>query len=1348
MSNTAKLRKRATEFEQKKQFDKALQLYIQLLNEAGRELDDSDLQLYNRVGDLLMRQGSTSEALGYYESAVDMYAERGFLNNAIALCSKILRQSPARTAVYYKLGKISASKGFKSDARKNFLEYADRMEKAGQRQEAFRALKEFADLCPDQEDVRLMLAEMLSKDNRKSEALDQLSALYEKLNVEGRDVEARATLNRMIAIDPNVPAPVAASNNSRKSNDLVFLDLSAEYGQSLAPPDDRAQTSSLEPTDPQQPGDEGDREDALNAPSLQGLEITFVPGWEQSDVSNSHPPVLDEVEPGPGEDLEHGASSLLDGLSLISPAMEDAVASLEAPDSPGIEDAIASDESSTDRRVQGLAHDSTIDAIDLLLATEFVPPSPIDIVAMPVPIVTHEMEAVSSPSPIDVVDVGGQPDAGLDLLAELASPFERGPATAGDSPAPEPAPIPGFELDAFELPVLSIAPEAQGLDPFALVDLILPVAAEAALEDAFAETATHATVEPTASDPSEATGAGPASEGLTSGSVEAAEAAMPCAVNMDTDESAESHHAADVPRDRTLTEEPVHAAVDPSNGASSVESEERIAAPAVAGHGECASALGPTVDGVERTSSDATDTGCHVPAATDTDSGDEQRVLAAATNDSTESTASIDTSTGGPTYPSANTSTEPQGQETDDNQQSGSGLLLDVPGFGVSDPEASTFHPSPRLSILTLQPDSWSSDETPEVLIDGEWHDEHVADAAHVASGEAPEDHARFDDLSAAMMWTPEEEGAPDAFAMSPILGSAHGHVSFGGVEDQLRRRLELVPENWALRRQLGEALLEAGDRDAGLYELDLAMVGHELSGNLDGAMDVADEIVRLIPSSVRHHQKRVEYSVRAGDRSRLVGAYMELGDALFRDGEVDKSIAVYSRVLELSPGHDGATFALSTLAPVGSVTESGIPTVVAVPDDAFSEWEPPAHVLDSFVSARSDEYPCLATECESASDCDQSTASDAPCRSEIDQAATEDPVTADLDESKRDASVETAKDADSAKIVAAAESSAGPSIELADSLVVASGAVETAALREVDSSDRRESGAPEAVGEPDPSMESDGIGAEGTGSQATVMDAGDPVRCHEEIFEGQQEPASPAENAPTLEVVVESALDVPALRASMPQLAADSHQSIIAPADPANAEGALIARARSMTPVGARDDEYVDLGEWLRMTEPPRTTRMVVAEAGPSGNEQADFEEMLRRFKLGIAENVDDEDFASHYDLGVAYKEMGLIDEAIAQFQRALRGEEHRIKSYEALGQCFVDKSQYAVATALLQRAADSSHGDDHRLVGVLYLLGYSMEMVGHRSEALRYYQRVFAVDIEFRDVVRRVAAMEHQPT
>src|SRR4030095_15860850 len=223
----ARLRKRAAEFEQKKQFDRALEVYMQILDEGGKDLDDEDVPLFNRVGDMLMRNGSVTEALGYYERAVDMYAERGFFNNAIALCSKILRQSPGRAAVYYKLARISAKKGFKSDARKNFLEYADRMQKLGMAEEAFRALKEFASLYPDQDDVRLVLAELLSNQNRKGEALEQLQTLYEKLQAEGRGAEARATVDRMRAIDPNVtPREGSATPRHVPAGDLVFLDLS------------------------------------------------------------------------------------------------------------------------------------------------------------------------------------------------------------------------------------------------------------------------------------------------------------------------------------------------------------------------------------------------------------------------------------------------------------------------------------------------------------------------------------------------------------------------------------------------------------------------------------------------------------------------------------------------------------------------------------------------------------------------------------------------------------------------------------------------------------------------------------------------------------------------------------------------------------------------------------------------------------------------------------------------------------------------------------------------------------------------------------------------------------------
>ena len=198
-----------------------------------------------------------------------------------------------------------------------------------------------------------------------------------------------------------------------------------------------------------------------------------------------------------------------------------------------------------------------------------------------------------------------------------------------------------------------------------------------------------------------------------------------------------------------------------------------------------------------------------------------------------------------------------------------------------------------------------------------------------------------------------------------------------------------------------------------------------------------------------------------------------------------------------------------------------------------------------------------------------------------------------------------------------------------------------------------------------------------------------------------------------------------------------------LVPSVPAASRPTPVAAPLVQPPSG--DDDFVDLGSWLREDEPVRTTRMVAAEATPTGDEQADFDEMLRRFKQGVAANVDEEDYDSHYDLGVAYKEMGLTDEAIAEFQKALRGDSHRVRSYEALGQCVVEKGQLQVAVTLLRRATETTGADDQQLVGVLYLLGYASEVMARHADALGYYQRVFAVDIEFRDVAQRVAAMEH---
>jgi tetratricopeptide (TPR) repeat protein len=152
----------------------------------------------------------------------------------------------------------------------------------------------------------------------------------------------------------------------------------------------------------------------------------------------------------------------------------------------------------------------------------------------------------------------------------------------------------------------------------------------------------------------------------------------------------------------------------------------------------------------------------------------------------------------------------------------------------------------------------------------------------------------------------------------------------------------------------------------------------------------------------------------------------------------------------------------------------------------------------------------------------------------------------------------------------------------------------------------------------------------------------------------------------------------------------------------------------------------------------------MVVDEDPPSGDEDAYVKDLPRKFTQGVAQNVEQEDHESHYLLGVAFKAMGLIDEAIAELQKALRGTSQRVRTFEALGQCFAERGQMQVAMTILQRALGEPGAGDDQLVGVLYLLGNGAEDLGRPAEAISYYQRVFAVDITFRDVADRMRRLE----
>jgi tetratricopeptide (TPR) repeat protein len=179
---------------------------------------------------------------------------------------------------------------------------------------------------------------------------------------------------------------------------------------------------------------------------------------------------------------------------------------------------------------------------------------------------------------------------------------------------------------------------------------------------------------------------------------------------------------------------------------------------------------------------------------------------------------------------------------------------------------------------------------------------------------------------------------------------------------------------------------------------------------------------------------------------------------------------------------------------------------------------------------------------------------------------------------------------------------------------------------------------------------------------------------------------------------------------------------------------------APAAAPEAAQGEEFVDLGALIMEPEPERDTRMRVDQGEPESEDDVDFRETLEQFKQGVEANLDATDFQAHYDLGIAFKEMGLLDEAIAQFQKALRSPEGRLKSSEAVGVAFHDKGRYAIAEAVLSRAVDALPGADDEKIGLIYWLGRAIEAQGRPGEALRCYERALAVDITFLDLSDRI--------
>lgn len=160
------------------------------------------------------------------------------------------------------------------------------------------------------------------------------------------------------------------------------------------------------------------------------------------------------------------------------------------------------------------------------------------------------------------------------------------------------------------------------------------------------------------------------------------------------------------------------------------------------------------------------------------------------------------------------------------------------------------------------------------------------------------------------------------------------------------------------------------------------------------------------------------------------------------------------------------------------------------------------------------------------------------------------------------------------------------------------------------------------------------------------------------------------------------------------------------------------------------------ELAEELGDEPPP------IAPVGPE-DYQVSVEEVFAEFKKGLEKVVKPEDVDTHYDLGVAYKEMGLIDDAVSEFTIARKGCIGKRKEVDCLsmtGLLQQLKGDGPAAVDAFMQALTSEHAMGDVEKSLRYDLAGAYEMSGQAGRALNQYLKVQKLDGSFRDVASHV--------
>jgi pilus assembly protein FimV len=152
--------------------------------------------------------------------------------------------------------------------------------------------------------------------------------------------------------------------------------------------------------------------------------------------------------------------------------------------------------------------------------------------------------------------------------------------------------------------------------------------------------------------------------------------------------------------------------------------------------------------------------------------------------------------------------------------------------------------------------------------------------------------------------------------------------------------------------------------------------------------------------------------------------------------------------------------------------------------------------------------------------------------------------------------------------------------------------------------------------------------------------------------------------------------------------------------------------------------------------------------DSGPG----VDLADMFGELKHELEEDsaATDEDPETHYNLGVAFREMGLLDEAIGELQKVCQAVDrghpfpHVMQTYTWLSQCFLDKGVPEAAIRWYEKALKLTTIDAETRTALHYELASAYETAGDKAAALHHFTEVYGSNIDYRDVAERIKTLK----